>query len=32
MRFGGWPFSALSRGTVSQSAITSNIEMRMSAP
>ncbi len=32
MRFGGLPASALSSGTDSQSAITSNIEIRMSAP
>ena len=32
MRCGGLPASALSSGTVSQSAITSNIEIRISAP
>jgi len=32
MRCGGLPSSALSSGTVSQSAITSNIEILMSAP
>ena len=32
MRCGGLPASELSSGTASQSAITSNIEMRMSAP
>ncbi len=32
MRFGELPASELSSGTVHQSAITSNMEMRMSAP
>ena len=32
MRAGGFPASELIKGTASQSAITSNIEMRMSAP